>query len=96
MGNSIEGAIVFTMVLGLITFLVVGPFEIVVRTIEVEQKYYERVEDYSDNGDIYIESDHVSTSAERLCTILSGISDSYNIIYDGIVNSMNSFSEEGD
>lgn len=96
MGNSIEGAIVFTAVLLLVTYLIVAPMEIVLKTIEEEKIYYDRVEDYSDNSVIYENSDHAKTSAERICTILTGLSDSYKIVYEGIIDSVYSFSKGDD
>lgn len=90
MGSSVESALVFSTVLLIITFLITEPLNIVADSLESEEFIYDRIELHTENNVIYEENSGLINSApENLCTVLTGISDSYRLIYDGIVNYFN-------
>lgn len=94
MGSSVESALVFSTVLLIITFLITEPLNIVADSLESEEFIYDRIELHTENNVIYEENSGLINSApENLCTVLTGISDSYRLIYDGIVNYLN-YNEE--
>ena len=96
MGSSIESAVVFTIVLLLLTYLITEPLAIVAECSNSEKMFMDNLEEHLDNSAIYKETDGgISTSPEKLCTALSGLSDSYQIIYSGVVDYL-SAAEEGD
>lgn len=96
MGSSIESTIVMAVIIFVLTYVITAPVGIISECIDVEKEYYDRVEVYSTNEVILSNNDFISTSAEKLCTTLSGLSDSYQIIYNGLVESVFSSSKGDD
>lgn len=85
--STLESAIVFSLILVLLTFMITGPEAIALDSFECardggnELFYMERDMDvacsYYVRGAVCYD-----TSPERLCTYLSGISDNFRLLYD--------------
>lgn len=89
MGSSIEYSVVFTLILFIIAFLITGSQEVTVDSFRKTGTGMREI-DYMSEGDGIFASkdiggvDSVNSSPEDLCTLLSGISDNYRIIYDSV------------
>jgi len=89
MGSSVETAVVFTAILLVLTFLITGSEDMAVDGLRKAKYGISEVAYMEEDGDILsmkkIDSaDAVNASPEKLCTLLSGISDNYRIIYDAV------------
>ena len=89
MGSSIETAIVFTAIMLIITFLITGSEEVVVDSFRKAKTGVSEIVYMVNDEDIYSTVDiggvkAVNTSPEKLCNLLSGVSDNYRIIYDAV------------
>lgn len=87
MGSSVETAIVFTAILLIITFLITGSEEVAFDSFGKAKTGAKEIVYMVNDEDIYSVKkiggiDAVNTSPEKLCTLLSGVSDNYRIIYD--------------
>ena len=89
MGSSIETAIVCSLVILIITFLIVKPEDICIDALDMASDGIEevgfmleesKVTEYRDIGGVMVSG----TSPERFHTYISGLSDSYRIIYGAI------------
>ena len=89
MGSSLETAIVFSLVLAFLCFLIAGPEKLILETLEDADNGMRELEYELHNRDI-ISSRNVdgvvvySASPEAFCTVLSGISDNFTLMYKGI------------
>ena len=87
--STLETAICFSLILVLLTFMITGPEAIALDSFECakdggnELFYMEQ-----DRGVMYSNNVHgtvcYDTSAERLCTYLTGISDNFRLIYGSV------------
>ena len=89
MGSSVETAIVFTAVMLIITFLITGSQEVAVDSFQKAKGGVKEIVYMVNDEDIHsVEKiggvSAVNTSPEKLCTLLSGVSDNYRIIYDAV------------
>ncbi|MCQ2482164.1 MAG: hypothetical protein MJ153_01585 [Clostridia bacterium] len=96
MGSSIEAAVVMSVILLVLTFLIAEPLNIVSDCCDSEAVFMENLNEHMDNSVIYEEDDQcIISGPEKLCTALTGISDSYQLIYDGITDYL-TIETEGD
>ncbi len=96
MGSSIETAVVMSVILIILTFLIAEPINIVVDCHDSEEVFMDNLDDHMDNSVIYDEHGNCFiTGPEKLCTVLTGVSDSYQLIYDGITDYL-TIDTEGD
>lgn len=89
--STLETAICFTLILVLLTFMIAGPEAIALDSFECakdggnELFYMEQ-----DRNVMYRNTVHgaacYDTSAERLCTYLTGISDNFRLIYGTVLD----------
>lgn len=89
--STLETAICFTLILVLLTFMITGPEAIALDSFECakdggnELFYMEQ-----DRSVMYRNTVHgaacYDTSAERLCTYLTGISDNFRLIYGTVLD----------
>lgn len=87
--STLETAIAFTVIITFLTFLIVCPEELALRSIEDVKAGGEEIGFFIEDSSL-MESkeiggcDSYNTSPEKLCTYLTGISDNYRIIYGTI------------
>ncbi|MBP5655558.1 MAG: hypothetical protein J6X33_08600 [Clostridiales bacterium] len=89
MGSSIETAVVFTAIMLIITFLITGSENMAFDSVDKTRYGIRELAYMEEDGDICSTkdiggADAVNTSPEKLCTLLSGISDNYRILYDAV------------
>ena len=89
MGSSIEYSIVFALIMLLMSFLITGSQEVTVDGFYKTRGGIREIAYMSEEGGVFNSKDidgvrAVNSSAEDLCTLLSGISDNYRIIYDSV------------
>jgi len=89
MGSSVETALVFTVIILIMTFLVTGSEGMAVDGLWKAKYGISEIAYMEEDDDILAikkidSADAVNTSPEKLCTLLSGMSDNYRIIYDAV------------
>jgi len=94
MGYTLETAIVFSLVLALIAFLITGPEQMAVDSFACAKYGIEEVSFMADDGALVEEdsigdASSVNTAPERLCTFLSGVSDNYRLVYGTVLEVAN-------
>ena len=87
--STLETAIAFTVIITFLTFLIVCPEELALRSIEDVKEGGEEIGFYIDDSSLMDSrtiggSESYNTSPEKLCTYLTGISDNYRIVYGTI------------
>jgi hypothetical protein len=87
--STLETAIAFTVIITFLTFLIVCPEELALRSIEDVKAGGEEIGFYIDDSSLMDSraiggSESYNTSPEKLCTYLTGISDNYRIVYGTI------------
>ena len=87
--STLETAIAFTVIITFLTFLIVCPEELALRSIEDVKAGGEEIGFYIDDSSLMDSrtiggSEAYNTSPEKLCTYLTGISDNYRIVYGTI------------
>lgn len=87
--STLETAIAFTVIITFLTFLIVCPEELALRSIEDVKAGGEEIGFYIDDSSLMDSrtiggSESYNISPEKLCTYLTGISDNYRIVYGTI------------
>ena len=87
--STLETAIAFTVIITFLTFLIVCPEELALRSLEDVKAGGEEICFYIDDNSLLDSRDiggneAYNSSPEKLCTYLTGISDNYRIIYGTI------------
>ena len=91
MGSTLETAIVFTAVITVLTAMLMMPADLVCESVDDVRFGFEELRFHSENSDV-LSSDDVGgvscndISEERICTLLSGLSDNYRLIYGGVTD----------
>ena len=92
MGSTIESAIVFSLVLIVLSFLITGPEDICLDSLADCKNGMEEIS-FTLNDDWIASFKRVDgvkisdCSPERFCTYISGLSDCYRIVYGTIADS---------
>ena len=89
MGSTIESAIVMSLVLTLLAYIIIMPELYLEDTLEISSNYSKEVEFHTDNlnpvSNRYINGIYSQdTCPEYLYTVFSGISDCYWMILEGL------------
>lgn len=92
MGSTIETALIFTVVLLVLSILITGPEDICLESLDdcrngIQEVGFmlqdERISSVVKIGDVKV----CDCSPERFCTYISGLSDCYRIVYGSISDS---------
>ena len=91
MGNSLETAIVISVVLVVLALLITGPEDVCLSALEDCRYGMEEIDYELGNEEVFRSTTSHGTvvsdvCAERLCTFLKGLSDNYRLIYNGITD----------
>ena len=89
MGSSVETSIVFTTVMLILVFLITGSQDMTLEGLAKAKTGIKEIAYMEENKDIYSTKtiagvNAVNTSPEQMCTLLSGLSDNFRIIYDAV------------
>lgn len=99
MGSTLETAITITLVLTILVFIVTKPEDLCLTAVDFARDGLSEISFYVDESKItdfkamdgYLVS---SVSQERFCTYISGLSDSYKMIYSEVCNAVGGDSDE--
>lgn len=99
MGSTLETAIAITLVLTILVFIITKPEDLCLSAVDYARDGIAEISFYVDESKItdfmamdgYLVS---SVSQERFCTYVSGISDSYKMIYSEVAGAVGGVSNE--